>query len=364
VLNNKYTSKEMSSLTRTSTRSSLNETSATRTGTSTRSVSTSVSKASASSSANTDLGFIKTNNSLRSILYHPIALPLTTFLNDKQSSYLPDDYWQHWQTNENIKDDYDAYRENFCKFVDENDLSCNWDGKSEKSFVSVLKKKSDDFNIFLTDNYTNRTKKPRIIVEKEKCIGDSRERVDVIFSELCDIDDKDTTKSVVSIMEFGIGNAHWWKKVDQILKYFAKLIKNEKNDVNQPIVLSIITIDKIKEKGTIDSRIGVFLCTRKGINKYRIALLWRKKISNLKEVTKEFVKICASLHFLASSRQSKMKEYKYLGPNCCKIGSKVSNKPFILFLPLMILLIVLCVSVYTNCTTIGVSMLRYTTPSL
>jgi hypothetical protein len=354
----------MSSLNRTSTRSSLNETSATRTGTSTRSV----SKASASSSANTDLGFIRTNNSLRSILHHPIALLLTTFLNDKQSSDLPDDYWQHWQTNENIKDNYDAYREKFCRFVVDKDLSCNWDGKSEKSFVTVLKKKSDDFNNVHTDNES------RIIVETEKCIGDSKERVDVIFSERCDIDDNDTSKSVVSIMEFGIGNEHWWKKVDQILKY-AILIEEKKDDCkkngkyyfNQPIVLSIITIDKIEEKGTINSRIGVFLCTRKSneSNKgYRIALIWRKKISNLKEVTKEFVKICASLQFLASSRQSKMKDYNYLGPNCCKIGSKVSNKPCILFLPLMILLIVLCVSVYTNCTTIGVSMLRYTTPSL
>jgi hypothetical protein len=249
--------------------------------------------------------------------------------------------------------------------IEEKDLSCNWDGKSEKSFVTVLEGKSDDFNNFLTKNES------RIIVEKEKCIGDSKERVDLIFSERCDIDDNDTSKPVVSIMEFGIGNEHWWKKVDQILKY-AILIEKKNDDCkkngkyyfNQPIVLSIITIDKIEEKGTINSRIGVFLCTRKSSDGCRIALIWRKKISNLNEVTKEFVKICASLQFLASSRQSEMKDHDYLGPNCCKIGSKVSNKPSILFLPLMILLIVLCVSVYTNCTTIGVSMLRYTTPSL
>lgn len=73
---------------------------------------------------------------------------------------------------------------------------------------------------------------------------------------------------------------------------------------------------------------GVFLCSPKGSEDYRIALLCRKKTTCLKEASTHFGKIlyaskvCAQLRKLLATATNTY-GYRYLGPNCCRIENFV-----------------------------------------
>jgi hypothetical protein len=182
-----------------------------------------------------------------------------------------------------------------------------------------------------------------------------------------------TSPPVVAMFEFGIGNDIWWTKQDQILKYLQMLqVKNdERIQIGQPILISVITInakeskvtdreveawskkdsqlsddDKIstliknledvaakrkseKKDESFVARFGVFLCIPKTNNEFRIALLWRHDTKTLLNASSQFGKILYAVQLCAYLRQSCIlkditTQYKYLGPNCCKIGKRVS----------------------------------------
>ena len=82
------------------------------------------------------------------------------------------------------------------------------------------------------------------------------------------------------------------------------------------------------EKDTIQVRSAVYLCIPRDTDDCRIALLWRQDTTCLKDASVQFGKILYAVTVCAELRErlAGMENYKYryLGPNCCKIGNLVS----------------------------------------
>ena len=200
-----------------------------------------------------------------------------------------------------------------------------------------------------------------------------------------------TKRSIVGIVEVGIEHDKWWRKTDQILKYVQSIrssaeADNSRFSFDQPILLTVITVSKNgsddpvtvscgsakptddvsdqtekRKKATknievtiadfevqrkkvealytivtgsedrntnVTVQFGVFLCSPKGSEDYRIALLCRKKTTCLKEASTHFGKIlyaskvCAQLRKLLATATNTY-GYRYLGPNCCRIENFV-----------------------------------------
>ena len=87
----------------------------------------------------------------------------------------------------------------------------------------------------------------------------------------------------------------------------------------------------------LDVRFGVFLCTPRHDKKFRVALLWRKDTSSVKEASDQFGKILFAAQLCAAWREQLAANdtgneafYQYLGPNCCRIGTWVSSYFFLM----------------------------------
>lgn len=334
-----------------------------------------------SEASNTVLGFDLTNHTLRSILMHPMCIPLFFYLNEIPRNKatgvtLPAHLWEAF-------DDYSRkYTDNSmntrCDYVFAA-TALDWNG-GETDFTSKLL-----FNI----NHCKIGDAQLTTDGEKQIIGNWAEtaKVDFIFHEK--EKDKDGNSSVIALFEFGLESKIWWTKHHQLLLYVKMLLSNKDPNykINQPILLSVITINQkesvmndanivqwIKKKDdrlspaekdelkqsrinlfegnlsrvspvtsdntpesttlvniqekTFMARFGVFLCIPKKKNQFRIALLWRHESTNLKDASLQFGKIIYSVQLCSHLRKPSnlnQKEigYTYLGPNCCKIGDMV-----------------------------------------
>lgn len=317
---------------------------------------------SVSTSSDPAAGFAVTNDHLRSVLMHPMGLPLVFYLNDALNKLTANQrdcvqsqlkYVQTAFDNFTSCDDISSLRDNvFAATV------LDWQGGetelTEKLMFNMMQCKLGD---------------PLLTMDREKYIvgnGDNRKGiVDFIVR-------KET--SIVAMFEFGLDNSIWWTKQDQILKYVKILRTNVDPNykIDQPMLLSVITINKVgkkiekrkigddgkeseKEKlseterndilrsnlkkitsneidleqVTLQARFGVFLCMPKGTNnEFRIALLWRHSAKTLKDASTQFGRLLNAVQFCSFLREhctlhEDAIKYKYLGPNCCKIGDLV-----------------------------------------
>jgi hypothetical protein len=309
--------------------------------------------------SSTNGGFGGTSEYLRSVLMHPMGFALVIYLNDiPRHSDHPAYIWT-------ALDDFAGAGKRDNKRLRENVFAAtalDW-GDGETDFTQKL-----CFNINLC-----KIRKLPLTTAREKKVAanqDEKGKLDLIFHE--DKKEEDGGKSsVVAIFEFGLGNEMWWTKQDQILNYVSILSKDEDEnyEIDQPILLSVITINKtsqidnteIKEWAkkklrdqqkndmfesnlkritelptstntkdiAFEARFGVFLCVAKGKGKFRIALLWRHTTKNLQDASTQFgkilyaVQLCSFLGKSHSLGKDTTIPYTYLGPNCCKIGNSV-----------------------------------------
>jgi hypothetical protein len=216
-----------------------------------------------------------------------------------------------------------------------------WKSNKEKDLTDEISTnintRSQDERIdgFAIESESN-TNGKLLIFETQKYIGTAKVQgqPDFIISKRSNPGNPSSKKSVVMVIEFGIGHEFWWQKQDQMLQYVKILLtqdetKNPAYVFDQPILLTVITVNKRSDSNPIiDVRYGVFLCTRKDKQDYRIALLWRRNdATSLKDASKQFGKILYAAHVCTSLREDKalLKLYRYLGPNCCKFGDLVRS---------------------------------------
>ncbi|KAG7337537.1 RIO1 family protein [Nitzschia inconspicua] len=133
------------------------------------------------------------------------------------------------------------------------------------------------------------------------------------------VQSSDTTP--LAVLEFGWNADDWWKSFQRGTRYLEQMMRRQKcNCLNfdKPILLVIVTVDKHRDILS-DSifRIGVFLCEHR-----RLCLLWHSQTSSLSNASILFGKFLRVTTDFASWRENSYQTesgYEYLSPNCCKV---------------------------------------------
>ena len=267
-------------------------------------------------------GFKNENNLVRSVLMHPMCFTLLIYLNNVD---IKDEHPEYvWSALKDfVLDDPTNMRENVFAVA-----ACDWEG-GETDFTQNLLSNINLFKIGMTHFTT--TSEKRISGESEEQTGKAGTgQVDFIFHK--QEQDEDKRSSVVALFEFGIDNAIWWQKQDQILQYVEMLRfnKDRKYKIDQPILLSVVTFNEKGEhekgerrgkkkgtmtdqqhqnkfnetlqtyidtennpdiqKNTFEARFGVYLCIPKNDNKFYITMLWRHETITLEDASTQFGK--------------------------------------------------------------------------
>ena len=276
------------------------------------------------------VGFRQTNQAMRSLLMHPVGIGLASLLNEKEIS----------STTLLIGNELLVYNE--CTERDGvfKAAAAEWNGETETDLTQKLLKhiKKTKLKGFKTSETieSNSGNDNVLLIEAENGINVGQGRLDFVISNEIGKNEK----SIVMMIEFGIGHHCWWKKQDQILRYVGLLLKQQKNKkhvfaFDQPILLTVVTVNKPNcsqtEGGsgvdTVDVRYGMFLCTRRNDGDFRLALLWRKHSTDLEDASKQFGKILHAASVCAMLRENVAlhNSYQYLGPNCCKFDNLVRS---------------------------------------
>ena len=298
--------------------SKRNSASASTNGTSST-VSGKASKASTRSSpsgnAHTKHGYDTTNSKLRSVLAHPLGLPLTAILNKAALSPPTVSLGFDLPTLERTTN-YDSIFSNATS-------GCN--GSNETALTKELVKCINDG--------MEKGKNSNILAENEVSVksnhGSPNGRVDILISN--HRSDGAEPKSVLTLIEFSMDNQHWWKKLDQCITYADILCQGEdkKHIFDKPMLLAAITVEKLGSED-MKAKFGVFLCSKKksGVGTdFRMSLLWRADTDGPEAASEAFGKLLHATFYCGELRDgiNKACEYQYLGPNCCRYSDQVRN---------------------------------------
>lgn len=144
-----------------------------------------------------------------------------------------------------------------------------------------------------------------------------------------------------AVIEFGLQCDDWWKKLDQNAKYLNKMVEGNLSSncliFRQPVLLAVVTLD-FEGNSTMDTtngtngtdnlrfKIGVFLCSRKDPDdrndKFRVSLLWHDKSSDLETASKFFGRLLRVTHdfqhWISENDDTTQGHYQYLSSSCCK----------------------------------------------
>eukprot|EP00980_Cylindrotheca_fusiformis_P007167 scaffold1506_cov74-Cylindrotheca_fusiformis.AAC.2 len=211
--------------------------------------------------------------------------------------------------------------------------------------------------------------------EVEKPDGNVR----VIFREAKSKRDV-TEPTPLTVIEFGLNGYHWWKKLDQCVKYVERIRAKSQHRLtcarfDKPLLLAVITYDAASNEGPNNGkfRFGVFLCCpSKAIDNkndiedekdiedendleddtviddeiliddenddiYQMSLLWHAESNTLEDASNMFgrlLRVTADFRSWRdnnSDEQSKDDGYEYFSSsNCCKIRSNHDNNYMVL----------------------------------
>ena len=118
----------------------------------------------------------------------------------------------------------------------------------------------------------------------------------------------------------------FWHKIDQMLNYLQYLLdptiqpKELTLETKSALLLCVIVTNRTWLLG----RLAVFVSEpRKHDNKWRIAMLWRKELHLLQEISDAFGGYVNSLRYFTQLDESHSlqlgEEWLYMGPNCAKV---------------------------------------------
>ncbi|KAG7351585.1 hypothetical protein IV203_010945 [Nitzschia inconspicua] len=276
---------------------------------------------SASNRAGRDLA----NRKTRSVLCHPLGLPLLFSLEEMDTqnmTYLPQ---SRKQFNE--------------------DQSGTLDGLFQKA-VEATKLNNEDNEKYFTGQLTALIEKQRPILSYgamcEVLIkdGTTKRRKGLMDVILTQTEANDTTPPLSSpplaVLEFGLNSDDWWRKFDQGSQYLDLMMLHCQTmfDSNipkfhQPILLAVVTMNKNKEKlPEPPFQIGVFLFVPKdgeSTNEfYRISLLWHSQTSDVSEASVlfgRFLRVTADFASWRGNHQSQ-RGYKYFSSHCCMVETR------------------------------------------
>ncbi|KAG7341163.1 RIO1 family protein [Nitzschia inconspicua] len=262
-------------------------------------------------------GLLVAHRQLRSVLFHPLGLPLLfTFLEKETEDmkYLP-------QTRKRFKQDQiDILDGLFQRAVEDAKDSINNDGDNyevkDKALAGCLTQLIEEQRQLLS--YGALSDVP-IKDKKNNTTG----FLDMILTHAeKTMQSSDTTP--LAVFEFGLNPDDWWKSFQQGTRYLEQMMRRQKcNCLNfdKPILLVIVTVDKQRDI-LPDSifRIGVFLCEHR-----QLCLLWHSQTSSLPNASMlfgKFLRVTADFASWRDYRHQSESGYEYLSPNCCKVTTR------------------------------------------
>jgi hypothetical protein len=135
------------------------------------------------------------------------------------------------------------------------------------------------------------------------------------------------------VVEVGLDNMLWWSKVDQGLRYVEY---QETFGTSEATLLAVVTLEEVENQTA--ARLGVFLVTPKVVQyrhntaaEFRVTLLWHDETERIGDLSRGFGRIlratCQLPRYIVAARAMlDRRAYRYLGPNCCLIKVKGSEK--------------------------------------
>ncbi|KAG7358086.1 RIO1 family protein [Nitzschia inconspicua] len=273
-----------------------------------------------SQKANNDAGFDIARYKLRSVLTHPLGLPLLFAFHDKETDKMK--YLQQKRT---------QFNQQQIKTLD---------GLFQKAVEGTENKQERDLTTSLAELIKEQCQTLPYRALSEVYIQDNKNQkkgvLDIILTHAENKDQAFETPPL-AVLEFGLNAGDWWRKLHQGTLYLEMMMNLALQNltIDQPILLMIVTVDR-NRNSNINSksnfRMGVFMCVSKGANstkgdRYRISLLWHWQTSDKSEASKSFGKFLRVTADFASWRRNHQspKGYEYFSSNCCKVATLDSN---------------------------------------
>jgi hypothetical protein len=318
------------------------------------------------SSQHRELGFAGLNDHrLRSVLHHPLGLPLTWFLNKialsagskitplEQDSALeaegvtppsietmfPEAIAKleaaseapEWMPLDSaLAKSYEAWKDSFLAWRDQGST----DAKPGETKLTEL----------LTSAMQAVLKESKLDVLHQKALQSNE--VSEVSAGISDVilcseavestEDRPTAQDACLVLEvevgLSVGCRAWWTKLHQSRQYEAVLTcgPNKVRVTSKAMLLAALTIDRRKDDYSFNSgRLGVFLVTNRRKAKSddtshesRVCLLTRIQSDDLNDLSAAFGLVLRAAICLPDLTAESV-DFEYLGPNCCRIDNQV-----------------------------------------
>ncbi|KAG7341190.1 hypothetical protein IV203_023141 [Nitzschia inconspicua] len=261
-------------------------------------------------------GLLVAHRQLRSVLFHPLGLPLLFAFLEKETEdmkYLP-------QTRKRFdQEQIDTLDGLFQRAVEDardsinNDDGGDNEANKDKTLAGCLTQLIEEQRQLLSYGALS-----EVSIKDKK--NNTTGFLDMILTHAeKKVQASDTTP--LAVLEFGWNADDWWKSFEQGTRHLKQMMRRQKCNClkfDKPVLLVIVTVDKHRDILS-DSifRIGVFLCENR-----RLCLLWHSQTSSLSNASMLFGKFLRLTTDFASWRDSSHQSeggYEYLSPNCCKV---------------------------------------------
>jgi hypothetical protein len=277
---------------------------------------------------------------LRSVLSHPLALPLIYMLNGKD----PDSIFPcHLARVSKFRKDGAKSNTDFDNIF--SDAVTEWlrvyptpKDRSETQLTKLLSARIEEKTIQTGFHSDAEVGVNCAEVSAVPSKHSKNSRIDVLLTP----EEKNSKmpSTPFALIEVGRNDLNWWKKLDQNIKYFDKLGDQQKDQrlrFKKPLLCAVLTIEGEELKAEFKVKLGVFLCSPKGPSprNSRFTLLWHFKATSLKEASEAFGKLLRATSDFSSWRENnEALEYEYFSSNCCKVGDYVSGCNLCIRIPL------------------------------
>jgi hypothetical protein len=273
-----------------------------------------------SRAANNRNGFLRFEQLSRSPLHHKVGLPLTSFLHEGK-------------VGEQVQELFPILVKSSPSLEEDESLdSILIEGFRSWRKLPIKKRTEPALTGAIFNGIDSALKSQggrTWAVKKETRVGKGATtgRVDILLQRR----DAEAKAEVVPALavEVGCHNDEWWSKVDQGMEHVRIL-----GSFREPFLLVVLTLSEPKHRGKkviLDmARIGVFLITPRRVDpsssgdNFRTSMLWRGQTADIDSLSRDFGRALRAA-FLFPSWNSSQLDYAYLGPNCCRIGSKVGR---------------------------------------
>lgn len=269
-----------------------------------------------SQSATNGNGLWELDHSLRSVLCHPLGLPLAYAFHGEDPGKL--EYLG--QPSVNVSSEAcQAFNEVLQKAIE------SWQtGKEPELTKNLSQGINDNDKIPLYAEDQDRVSVPNTTMKGRVDFGLYRKATKA-------------TKAgrALAFVEVGLNGDDWWQKFDQSLQYVKMKFATDTTD-KQPLLLAVMTIDRNsgqnnKTKKDFEVKLGVFLCSRKeeGKDNMRISLLWHTRTRNGSVAFGRLLRgVC---DFSSWIEKEDDPHYEYFSSTCCRVGQTVSSEVHGLF---------------------------------